>query len=91
MKEKGTGRNFAFRISPCALPGGLLVIGFALIIPVNVAHAYLDPGTGSYIIQILIGGLLGGVFAIGIFWKRFWAAVKRLFSGKKRDDSQKPT
>ena len=77
MKEKGEG--------------GLLVIGFSLIVLVNVAHAYLDPGTGSYIIQILIGGLLGGLFAIGIFWKRFWAAVKRLFSGKKSDDSQKPT
>lgn len=27
-------------------------------------HAYLDPGTGSYLFQILIAGLLGSLFFI---------------------------
>jgi len=73
------------------VPCSLLFIGSSLIILVNVAHAYLDPGTGSYILQLLIGGLLGGLFAIGIFWKRLWAAIKRLFSREKPGDGQKPT
>ena len=59
--------------------------GLALVILVNVAHAYLDPGTGSYIVQLLIGGLLGGLFAIGLFWKKSLAFIKRLLSGKKHD------
>ncbi|HTW92622.1 MAG TPA: hypothetical protein VMH22_13080 [bacterium] len=52
-----------------------------LISPVmlQLAYGYLDPGTGSYIVQLLVGGLLGGLFAIGIFWKRVLAFVKRLF------------
>jgi hypothetical protein len=32
--------------------------------------AYLDPGTGSYLFQILIAGLVGGLFAVKIFWAR---------------------
>ena len=40
---------------------------------------------GSYIVQLLIGGLLGGLFAIGLFWKKSLAFIKRLFSSKKHD------
>ena len=60
---------------------GLGLVLAALVSPVLLrpAYGYLDPGTGSYIIQLLIGGLLGGVFAIGMFWKRVIAFVKRLF------------
>jgi hypothetical protein len=32
-------------------------------------HAYLDPGTGSLLIQLLLAGLLGVGVAIKIFWK----------------------
>jgi len=45
----------------------------------SVAHAYLDPGTGSYVVQLLIGGLLGGLFALGMFWRRVLTFIKRLF------------
>jgi len=60
---------------------GLIVILAALVSPILLrpAYGYLDPGTGSYIIQLLVGGLLGGLFAIGLFWKRVVAFVKRLF------------
>jgi len=59
----------------------------AVISPILVqpAYGYLDPGTGSYIMQLLIGGLLGGLFAIGIFWKRVLAFVKGLFRPRKND------
>lgn len=32
--------------------------------------AYLDPGTGSIIIQSILAGLLGIAFAIKMFWQR---------------------
>jgi hypothetical protein len=32
------------------------------------AYAYLDPGTGSMILQGLIGGIAGGMFALRIYW-----------------------
>ena len=34
--------------------------------------AYLDPGTGSYALQILLAALFGGMFAL----KQSWAEVK---------------
>lgn len=43
------------------------------------AHAYLDPGTGSFIIQVLIAGFLGGVATIKLWWHKFIG----LFSKKK--------
>lgn len=41
------------------------------------AHAYLDPGTGSYLLQILAAAVLAGLFAL----KLFFARIKELFRG----------
>jgi ethanolamine transporter EutH len=60
--------------------------GIMLLSP-RVAHAYLDPGTGSFILQMLVGALLGGVVAIGVFRRRVIDFLKRIFGGgKQRDD-----
>ncbi len=42
--------------------------------------AYLDPGSGSYLIQILIAFLLGAAFAIRAFWGRIKAFFQKLLS-----------
>jgi hypothetical protein len=63
--------------------GALLL--FALLLP-STAHAYLDPGTGSYVLQILIGTVLGGLFALGMFWRRVVASIARLFRRRSGDD-----
>jgi drug/metabolite transporter (DMT)-like permease len=52
------------------------------------AHAYIDPGTGSYIFQMLIAGLIGGLFAMKQFWRRGMSFFKRLFGEKGNGDSQ---
>ena len=49
-----------------------------LMVPFSV-HAYIDPGTGSYLFQIFIAGALGGLYAI----KTYWAALKHYFFPKK--------
>lgn len=38
--------------------------------------AYLDPGTGSYALQLLLAGLFGGMFALKQSWQqcRGWLA-----------------
>jgi Na+/proline symporter len=64
----------------------LPALALAVVALVNVAQAYLDPGTGSYIWQLLIGVLFGGVFAAGVFWRRTLTFLKRLFSGRKKPD-----
>jgi hypothetical protein len=45
--------------------------------------AYLDPGTGSFMIQMLLAGLVGIAVAIRIFWKKIMAFIKK----PKNDDT----
>jgi hypothetical protein len=48
--------------------------------------AYLDPGSGSFLLQLLIAGLLG----LGIALRASWSRIKKLFGGKtiKDDDDE---
>ena len=43
---------------------------------------YLDPGSGSMLIQIIIAALLGTGVAIRVFWKN----IKAFFTGKKASE-----
>ncbi len=43
-------------------------------------HAYIDPGTGSLIIQLLIGGTVGGLFLIKMYWKKVKTFFVKVFS-----------
>jgi hypothetical protein len=45
--------------------------------------AYLDPGSGSFLIQILLAALLG----IGVAVRASWGKIKKLF-GKGQSDQQ---
>jgi hypothetical protein len=50
--------------------------------PILRPHAYLDPGSGSFLVQLLIAGIVGAGFLIKVYWKK----IKGLFS---RADSEK--
>jgi cytochrome b561 len=54
----------------------LVVLCFWLLI-VPAANAYVDPGTGSYVFQVLIGVFLGAAVAVKVFWRRIWGFVTR--------------
>ena len=49
--------------------------------------AYLDPGTGSIIIQVVIGVAVGGLFTVKIFWNR----TDALTVDEKRANTARPT
>lgn len=40
----------------------------SLLVP-QPAYAYLDPGTGSYVLQLVLGAMVGMLFAVKMFWK----------------------
>ena len=40
---------------------------------------YLDPGSGSFLIQLLLAAALG----VGVAVRIYWTKIKSLFSGKK--------
>jgi len=44
---------------------------------------YIDPGSGSLIIQIIIGALVG----VGITMKIYWFKFKAMFSGIIKKDA----
>lgn len=44
-----------------------------LILSSSHAYGYIDPGTGSYIMQFLIAGLVGGGYTVKLYWHRIKA------------------
>lgn len=53
----------------------LLVLALCLCF-VPSASAYLDPGSGSYIVQMIIAGVLGGFYAIKLYWVKIVNFIK---------------
>ncbi len=43
------------------------------------AYAYIDPGTGSYMLQLLIASLVGMLFALKIYWLKIKTFFLNLF------------
>ncbi len=41
------------------------------------AHAYIDPGTGSYIFQLLIGMGLASAYLVKVYWRRILSFFSR--------------
>lgn len=52
----------------------VFIVLYLFIIPKN-SYAYLDPGTGSYLLQIIAAILFAGLF----FIKSWWSKVKGIF------------
>ena len=67
-----------------------ICIFMAVFNPFATVWAYLDPGTGSMILQLLLGGIAGIAVVFKLYWRRF----KNLFksnsskwpSSKSSDD-----
>lgn len=57
---------------------------FILLLSEKNAGAYIDPGTGSMIVQAVIGAIVGSAVAIKIFWKRIKYFFLRL-TGKAKE------
>ena len=53
----------------------VLIIVALLFLNLNYSYAYLDPGTGSMIIQILVVGIT----SIAVFFKSIVRTLKSLF------------
>lgn len=48
-----------------------------------LAYAYLDPGSGSYLFQILLSFMVGALFSLKIFWKKIAGFFSEIFKEKK--------
>ena len=64
-----------------------LIIGICILLKPTYSYAYLDPGTGGSFLQIIIAFFAAVGASIGLYWQRFKALLKRIFS-KKRDNKE---
>ena len=55
-----------------------------VVFPLKI-YAYLDPGSGSYILQVLLGTLLGASYLVKVYWGK----IKSFFSGESSNKSPK--
>jgi hypothetical protein len=53
---------------------GLIAVAVALMLSFpRSAHAYVDPGTGSYVLQIIIASIAAATFTLKLYWGRIRA------------------
>lgn len=70
-----------------AITVGILLSSLCLVFS-TPAYAYLDPGTGSYILQLLIGVLIGAAFAVRIYWKKIRSLLNDRFSRRRKNEKE---
>ena len=54
----------------------LWVLMVGVLLP-RSAHAYLDPGNGSMMVQLLLAGAAGLMVALKMFWRRILTFFRR--------------
>ena len=65
----------------------------SLILPTLISilgrdTAYLDPGSGSYFIQLVLASLMGALFVLGVYRRKVTEFFRNLFSKRKPDEEQ---
>lgn len=70
---------------------------FALVLSVllvgtstTAAQAYLDAGTGSMILQLLLGGIAGLMVVGKLYWHKLLVALRIRSDADPRDDARQP-
>ena len=79
LVQQNDGRTRASRIAAvCA--------ALAALAAPQTAHAYLDPGTGSMVLQVILASVMGGLFVL----KRYWHRLKARFGGTSPRGGESP-
>lgn len=60
----------------------------SILLSINMAPArevlhYLDPGSGSFLIQLLFGALVGSLVVL----KSYWSKIREFFNKNSNDDT----
>ena len=65
----------------------ILIVFFLSLTAPSVAFAYLDPGSGSMLLQLVLGGLAGLAVIAKLYWHRLLALFGR-HSQQEESDSE---
>jgi hypothetical protein len=71
-------KQAALAARTCSRPRNtwLLAAG-ALVAMRSTAYAYLDPGTGGLLLQLLLGGVAGLAVILKLYWQKVTGLFKR--------------
>jgi len=61
-----------------------IFITVLLLLVFTDAVAYLDPGTGSMLLQVI----LGGIAAVGVAIKLYWHKLRAAFGMAKKEETE---
>jgi hypothetical protein len=61
-----------------------IIITVLLLLMFTDAVAYLDPGTGSMLLQVI----LGGIAAVGVAVKLYWHKLRAAFGMAKKEETE---
>ena len=61
----------------------ILALGYCCVVLPSKAHAYLDPGTGSLIIQMVAGAVLAGGMTVKLWWGHVKSFTSRILRSRK--------
>jgi len=61
-----------------------IFVTFLLLLVFTDAVAYLDPGTGSMLLQVI----LGGIAAVGVAIKLYWHKLRAAFGIAKKEEAE---
>ena len=64
-----------------------IIITILVLLYTIDSEAYLDPGTGSMLLQVI----LGGIAAVGVAIKLYWHKLRAAFGMAKKDKLEDDT
>ena len=56
-----------------------------LLCSITNANAYIDPGTGSIILQAILAFIAGAAATVSLWWVNFKTFIKKIFKQDKKD------
>ena len=62
----------------------VMLFGLFYLIWPQTIYGYLDPGTGSYIFQIVLATIVGAAFTIKLYWTKVKSFVVNLFTRRSK-------
>ena len=78
--------TFLMKRSLTAVLEGIGLGALLLLAASRPAHAYLDPGTGSYALQMSVAGVLGALFSLKMFWRGMAGKLRPRSSSNSSSD-----
>tara|TARA_B100000965_G_scaffold406631_1_gene446716 strand:- start:3545 stop:3748 length:204 start_codon:yes stop_codon:yes gene_type:complete len=55
-----------------------------IILYPSTSYAYLDPGTGSILLQAILGAIAAGFMTINIWWQKFKTFFSKILNFNKK-------